>query len=87
MEKFLSIDGFGSVHSLHFERGIVLAREYFSKHELDFLECYEAYQVNEGSELGQHWLAAEARANLVLYASNLYDTATLELEIVDEEGY
>ncbi len=87
MEKFLSIDGFGDVHSVHFESGIVLARAYFSKHRLDFFECYEAFEKDKDSELGQHWEAAERRANLALYAFNLQDSSMLELEIVDEEGY
>ncbi len=83
----MSIDGFGNVHEAHFECGIVLARDYFSKHRLAFLECYEAYEKDKDSELGQHWEAAERRANLALYAFNLQDNSMLELEIEDEEFY
>ena len=84
MEKYLSIDGFGDVHEEHFECGLVLAENYFSKHGLDFLKCYEAFDKDENLELGKHWGKAEQEANLALYAFNLQDSSMLELEIVDE---
>ena len=86
MEKLLSISGFGDVHEEHFESGLVLARYYFSTRDLDFLECYEAFEVDEKSELGQHWLAAEDKANLALYGFNLQDSSMLELEVVNENN-
>ena len=87
MEKFLSVDGFGDVHEVHFESGIELAKGYFSKHNLDFLECYNAFEKNEKSELGKHWSKAEQKANLALYAFNLQDSSMLELGISGEEFY
>ena len=88
MEKFLSIGhGFGPVWELHFDYGIVLAREYFIKHKLDFQECHDAYEQDENSELGKHWRAARQAANLALHAFNLYDHASFELELSDEDYY
>jgi len=87
MEKFLTVTGFGNVHEGHFERGYVLAMDYFQERNLDFLECYEGYQKDKDSELGKHWVGAGKFANLVLYASNQQDFSTLELEIVDEVVY
>jgi len=84
MEKFLSIDGCGDVCEHHFESGIVLARDYFSEHGLDFLACYEAFERDDKSELGQHWIAAENKANLALYAFNLQDNSMLELGVCCE---
>ena len=84
MEKFLSISGFGDVHETHFESGLVLAVNYFSEYELDFLECYEAFEKDEKSELGQHWLAAESKANLALYGFNLQGSFMLELGVSSE---
>ncbi len=83
MEMFLSVTGFGDVHETHFESGIVLAREYFSGNNLDFLKCYEAFEKNDKSELGLHWLNAERKANLALFAFNLQDNSMLELEVSD----
>lgn len=85
MEKYLSIDGFGDVHEAHFESGLILARVYFSEHGLDFIECYKAFKKNEKSDLGQHWVAAESKANLALYGFNLQDNSMLELEVINEE--
>ena len=85
MEKFLSVSGFGDVHETHFESGLVLAINYFSEYDLDFLECYEAFEKDGKSELGQHWLAAESKANLALYGFNLQDSSRLELDIVNEQ--
>ena len=87
MEKFLSINGFGDVQEKHFESGIVLAKGYFSKHHLDFLECYYAFEKGNNSELGKHWCKAEQEANLALYAFNLQDSSMLELEVIDEGYY
>ena len=87
MEKFLSISGFGDVSEMHFESGIELAQDYFLEQGLDFLECYQAYKKEEKSELGQHWITAEHKANLVLYAYKLQNNSMLELEVVDEEVY
>ena len=87
MEKFLSVTGFGPVHEGHFERGYILASEYFQSRDLDFLECYKAYELDKNSKLGKHWIDAERKANLVLYASNIQDYAMLDLEIVDEDYY
>lgn len=87
MEKFLSITGFGNVHEEHFENGHVLASEYFTNRNLDFLKCYEAYEKDNDSKLGKHWIDAEKHANLALYASNLQDCSMLELELVDEDIY
>lgn len=87
MDKFLSVTGFGNVHEAHFESGLVLARDYFSEHGLDYLACYEAFEKDEKSDLGQHWVAAEQKANLALYGFNLQDSSMLELKLVDEEFY
>ena len=81
MEKFLSISGFGDVHETHLESGIVLADDYFTQQDLDFLKCFEAHEKDANSELGQHWIAAEGKANLALYAFNLQDNSMLELKI------
>jgi len=87
MEMFLSITGFGNVCETHFESGIVLARDYFSENNLDFLKCYDAYEKDESSKLGLHWREAERKANLALYAFNLQDSSMLELEVSDEDNY
>ncbi len=87
MEKFLSIDGFGDVHDLHFESGLELARRYFSEHNLDFLECYESYKKDEKSVLGLHWREAERQTNLALYAFNLQDSSMLELKVIGRDIY
>ena len=87
MEKFLSVTGFGNVNEGHYERGHVLASDYFSSKNLDFSECYEAYEEGKDSELGKHWIDAERFANLALYAFNLQDCSMLELELVDEDVY
>ncbi len=84
MEKFLSVSGFGDVHEMHFESGLVLAINYFSEHNLDFLECYEAFEKDGKSELGQHWVTAESKANLALYGFNLQDSSMLELDVENE---
>ena len=87
MEKFLSVTGFGNIHEGHYERGYVLARDYFRSRDLDFLECYQAHEKDRESELGKHWFDAEKYANLALYASDLQDCSMLTLEIVDEDYY
>ncbi len=85
MQKFLSVTGFGNAQEEHFESGHALASEYFDSRNLVFLECYQAYEKDNKSTLGKHWLEAENYANLALYASNLQDCSMLELEIEDED--
>ncbi len=63
MEKVLTVSGFGDVHEEHFERGLVLAENYFFEHGLDFLKCYDVFDKDEKSELGKHWSKAEQVAN------------------------
>ncbi len=87
MKKVLSVSGFGDVHEDHFESGLVLARRYFSEHNLDFLECYNAFEDNKKSELGKHWANAELQANLALYAFNLQDSSMLELKVIGRDIY
>lgn len=87
MEKFLSVSGFGDVYEPHYESGYALAKEYFESRNLDFLECFEAYEQNKDSKLGKHWLEAGRYTNLALYAWNLQDSSCLTLEVVDEDYY
>ena len=51
MEKFLSVSGFGNAHEGHYERGYVLAEDYFHSRNLDFYECYKAYQEDKKQSL------------------------------------
>ena len=62
-------------------------RDYFFENGLDFLKCYKAFEKDEKSELGQHWITAESNANLALYAFNLQDSSLLQLEVVNEKYY
>ena len=87
MDKYLSVTGFGNVHEAHFERGYELATEYFNSRNLDFSKCFEAYEKDQGSRLGMHWVEAEKCANLALYAFNLQDCSMLELNIENEDIY
>ncbi len=87
MEKVLTVSGFGDVHEEHFESGLILAENYFFEHGLDFLACYKAFEKDEKSELGLHWVAAEDKANLALYGFNLQDSSMLELGIDGEDFY
>ena len=61
--------------------------EYFDRNILDFLECYEAFEKKESSDLGQHWVAAQKRTNLVFYGFNLQESSMLELDISEEANF
>ena len=81
MEKVLTASGIGQAWGDVLESGLVLAEGYFQEYDLDFESCHEAFENDENSELGKHWLAAENKANLALYAFNIQDDSMVVLEV------
>ncbi|MDV5170978.1 hypothetical protein [Photobacterium rosenbergii] len=68
------------------DEGVELAKKYFDEQDIDMLVCFEAYERDQNSDLGRHWLAAEREANRVLAGDGRYDNSMVVLEAVELES-
>ena len=68
------------------DEGVELAKKYFDDHDIDPFVCFDAYEHDQDSELGKHWLAAEREANRVLAGDDRYDNSMVVLETVELDG-
>lgn len=63
------------------EEGLKYAQYYFDVNNLNALQCFKAYQLEPDALLGQHWISACQKANLILMGNRLYDNSLICLEI------
>lgn len=84
MSQELSGYGIGNATQSLIEQGVVLAEEYFTKHDLDAEECFNAFVHNEETNnLSKHWVSAEVSANTVLVGSH-HDNSAIFLEVIND---